>query len=185
MAWSYAQSLQSKQFVCGFCNNQVASGTGFHSNRNQIILICPSCEAPTYWGNGQPQFPGVSPGRPVGHLPKGLEKLYNEARSCAGHSAFTGAVLLCRKLLMNIGVQQGADEGKSFLYYIDFLAERGFVPPNGRHWVDHIRKKGNEATHEIALMSSADASELITFSEMLLKFIYEFPSSIPAPIPQQ
>lgn len=82
---------------------------------------------------------------------------------------------------MNIGVQQGADEGKSFLYYIDFLAEKGFVPPNGRHWVDHIRKKGNEATHEIALMTASDASELITFSEMLLKFIYEFPNLIAQP----
>jgi hypothetical protein len=45
--------------------------------------------------------------------------------------------------------------------------------------VDHIRKKGNEATHEIALMGQADAEELIGFTEMLLKFIYEFPARVP------
>jgi hypothetical protein len=55
------------------------------------------------------------------------------------------------------------------------------VPPNGKHWVDHIRKKGNEATHEIALMGADDAADLIVFSEMLLKFIYEFPNRIPKP----
>jgi hypothetical protein len=79
---------------------------------------------------------------------------------------------------MNIGVQEGAEEGKPFVHYIDYLAGKGFIPPNGRAWVDHIRQKGNEATHEIALMTSVDASELITFTEMLLKFIYEFPAAI-------
>jgi hypothetical protein len=57
------------------------------------------------------------------------------------------------------------------------------VPPEGKGWVDHIRKKGNEATHEISPMSKADANDLITFPEMLLKFVYEFPSRIPATSP--
>ena len=52
-------------------------------------------------------------------------------------------------------------------------------PPNGKGWVDHIRKKGNEAAHEIVLMTKADADELIVFSEMLLKFVYEFPNRVP------
>ena len=60
-----------------------------------------------------------------------------------------------------------------------YLADNGYVPPNGRGWVDHIRKKGNEATHEIALMQQGDAEELISFVEMLLKFIYEFPARVP------
>ena len=80
---------------------------------------------------------------------------------------------------MNIAVQQGATEGLKFIEYVDFLAANGFIPPNGKGWVDHIRKKGHEATHEIALMVQADAEELISFSEMLLKFIYEFPSRVP------
>jgi hypothetical protein len=36
-------------------------------------------------------------------------------------------------------------------------------------------------THEIALMMKTDAEELIAFTEMLLKFIYEFPSRVPGP----
>lgn len=80
---------------------------------------------------------------------------------------------------MNIAVTQGATEGLKFIEYVNYLADEGYIPPNGRGWVDHIRKKGNEATHEIALMQHADAEELITFSEMLLRFIYEFPARVP------
>lgn len=81
---------------------------------------------------------------------------------------------------MNLAASQGAKEGKSFVDYIDFLAEKGYVPPNGRGWVDHIRTKGNAANHEIALMSQSDAEDLITFTEMLLKFVFEFPKRVPA-----
>jgi len=108
-----------------------------------------------------------------------LNALYEEARRCTGQNCFTGAVLLCRKMLMNIAVQQGAAEGLKFIEYVNHLAQAGFVPPNGKHWVDHIRKKGNEATHEIAVMSEQDARDLLSFIEMLLRFIYEFPSMVP------
>jgi hypothetical protein len=84
---------------------------------------------------------------------------------------------------MNIAVGQGASPGLPFIDYVDYLAANGFVPPNGRPWVDHIRRTGNEATHEIALMTQVQAEELLRFIEMLLKFIYEFPALVP-PSPQ-
>jgi len=80
---------------------------------------------------------------------------------------------------MNIAVSEGAKEGLRFIEYVDHLATKGFVPPNGRHWVDHIRKKGNEANHEITIMVNKDSQELLVFIEMLLKFIYEFPNLVP------
>jgi hypothetical protein len=86
---------------------------------------------------------------------------------------------------MHIAVEKGASTGKSFLEYVEFLAQQNYVPPNGKGWVDYIRKKGNEANHEIKVMSSEDAADLITFLEMLLKFIYEFPAKVqppPAPV---
>ena len=79
---------------------------------------------------------------------------------------------------MNIAVDQSAPSGRSFVEYVEFLAANGYVPPNGKHWVDHIRKKGNEATHEIALMNENDARELLIFVEMLLRFVYEFPKMV-------
>ncbi len=51
-----------------------------------------------------------------------------------------------------------------------------YAPPNSKDWIDKIRSHGNEATHEIVIKNQADSEEIMTFLEMLLKFIYEFPA---------
>jgi hypothetical protein len=182
MNWSNYSTINSLSFVCGYCGNKVASNHGYVTSdategKQGFIYICPHCNRPTYFH--KKQIPGVSPGNEVEHLPRDIEALYKESRECVAASAYTASVLICRKLLMNLAVAQGAEAGKKFIEYVDYLAAEGYVPPNGRGWVDHIRKKGNEATHEIVLMSKDDAEELIAFAEMLLKFIYEFPAKIP------
>ena len=120
-------------------------------------------------------------GTTVESLPTDVAALYNEARSCMTVNSYTAAVLTCRKLLMHIAVEKKAPEGQNFLQYVEFLAAQGYVPPDGKGWVNHIREKGNEANHEIKIMNLKDAEDLITFSEMLLKFVYEFPAKIKPP----
>jgi len=179
MEFQGVANLRSREYVCGHCGNVVASAHGYTSNTPEALLyLCPHCKKPTYFEPDK-QIPGVAPGAEVSHLPSDIQALYREARNCVAVSSTTAAVLTCRKLLMSIAVAQGAQAGKSFISYVEFLAEKGYVPPNGQGWVDHIRQKGNEANHEIVLMSSADAVELISFSEMLLKFIFEFPNRVP------
>ncbi|HNV88191.1 MAG TPA: DUF4145 domain-containing protein [Methylotenera sp.] len=180
MAWHSEMQIASRQFQCGFCGNKVATDKGFFNKDGKyIVYLCPHCQKPTFFDERANQTPGIAPGKDVGHLPPELEAIYNEARRCVSVCAYTAAVLACRKLLMHVAVQQKAEAGKTFIHYVEFLADNGYVPPNGKGWVDHIRKKGNEATHEIVLMKIEDAVELISFSEMLLKFIYEFPASVP------
>lgn len=187
--WYHAAKLPSRQWTCGHCNLAVGGAGGFITgspgqiNQHRIIYVCPSCQRPTYF-EGSKQVPGVAFGRDVGHLPEMVGKLYTEARNCMAVNAFTSSVLACRKLLMHIAVQQGAAEGLNFFQYVQYLAGSGFVPPNGRGWVDHIRLKSNEANHEILLMERKDAEDLLTFSEMLLTFVFDFPSRVaggPAP----
>lgn len=180
MAWHNASGLGSRTYTCGYCGNVVASSLGFSSanNADYRVYICPHCDKPSYF-TAQEQMPGVAPGAEVTGLPAEVASLYREARNSVAASAHTGAVLICRKLLMNIAVAEGAPVGQSFLQYVEHLATAGYVPPKGKGWVDHIRKKGNEATHEIVLMARPDAQDLVTFTEMLLKFIYEFPTRVP------
>jgi len=189
LGWSKLETLQPKTYLCGFCGAGVASEKGYPVHvdgypemRYGGIYICPSCKGPTYFRpNDNIQFPGPAFGNDVEHVPDDLDALYSEARDCTANSSYTAAVLVCRKILMNIAVNQGAPTGRKFIDYVNYLSSQGFVPPNGKHWVDHIRKKGNEANHEIALMDQQDAHELLIFIEMLLKFIYEFPNLVPQP----
>ena len=182
--WQNLNGIPPRQYVCGYCGYNVASDKGYYtgSSPQAFSYVCPNCTNPTYFDQGK-QVPGTAPGNEVKHLPDDVAALYREARNSVSVGANTAAVLACRKLLMNLAVAQGAKEGESFLAYVEHLAQKGFVPPNGRGWVDHIRAKGNEANHEIKLMSSADANDLISFSEMLLKFIYEFPNKVPSKAP--
>ena len=182
MGWINAGGIGSKQFQCGHCGNLIATHVGYNNDsRKGTIYICLHCDRPTYFNEQGSPLPGVPFGAMVEHLPADVETLYAEARRCSSMAAYTAAVLLSRKLLMNIAVSLGAEPGKPFIVYVEYLAANGYVPPNGKGWVDHIRKKGNEATHEIVLMQQSDAEDLLKFGEMLMKFIYEFPNKIPKP----
>ena len=180
------QEIDNKSWICGYCTHKVASDRGYrigpHSDGSgsQIggVYICPNCGAPTFFSPQGDVLPSPAYGNAIEHLPLDIEVAYEEARRCTSQNCHTAAVLLCRKILMNIAVNQGAKEGLRFIEYVNFLSENGYVPPNGKHWVDHIRKKGNEATHEISVMKPDDAKEIIVFTEMLLKFVYEFPAMI-------
>jgi hypothetical protein len=183
--WHNPERVATRSFVCGFCSHRVGSDKGYtviHLGGKQPqrfgIFICPTCQGPTFLDQNEYQVPAPAIGSSVKDVPEKLNELYEEARRCTTTSCFTAAVLICRKMLMNIAVSQGANEGLKFIEYVNFLADNHFIPPNGKHWVDHIRMKGNEATHEIALMKEADAKDLLNFLEMLLRFIYEFPARI-------
>lgn len=187
IGWDGLTNVPSRSYVCGHCGNFIASNLGYLGKDKlgdlHFIRVCHSCGKPTYFFPKQGlQVPGAIFGASVpGITHKEVESLYNEARSCLKVDAPTAAILCCRKLLMNIAVSHGAPVGQKFVDYVDYLASKGFLPPGGRTWVDVIRTKGNEATHEIKIMSEKDARELISFCEMLLRFIYEFPARVAGP----
>ena len=80
---------------------------------------------------------------------------------------------------MHIAHDKGAPPNKNFLDYVEWLTKNHYVPPGGQDWVDYVRKRGNEATHEVLIMQEADSHALVSFVELLLRFMYEFPSLVP------
>jgi Domain of unknown function (DUF4145) len=186
LAWSNIQGLQSRSYTCGYCGNPLASERGWFAHVGgpsgrigAFIYVCHQCWQPTFFDPTNGQTPNVVFGNPVKDISeKMVEELYNEARKTTGIGAYTAAVLCCRKLLMHIAVSKGAQPGENFINYVQFLADKNFIPPGAKDWVDHIRKKGNEANHEISIMAKDDAEELLSFCEMLLKVIFEFPAVV-------
>jgi hypothetical protein len=133
--------------------------------------------------------PTAPPGRPVANLPEDIRALYYEARQSAGVGAYTASVLTCRKMLIDLAVDQ-QDEyhpGKRFVQYVDYLTRKIFAPDAGQVWLNRIREQGNSATHELGVQTQADAMLLLSFVEMLLRLLYEFPQmlgSAPASVDQ-
>ena len=181
--WPKSESLAVRDFTCGHCGRFVASEKGLNAvgegGEVAHLYICPKCQKVTFFDIGGVQIPGSAFGSVVeGIDKKDVEDLYEEARQCTSANAFTAAILCCRKLLMHIAVSKGASEGLKFIEYVEYLAENNYIPPDAKDWVDHIRDKGNEANHEITIMTKTEAEELLSFMEMLLKVIYEFPARI-------
>jgi uncharacterized protein DUF4145 len=194
MDWYLVQPMPQRKWTCGYCGVNVGGYMGYYKSTPQPhqsgmaaqlpfhqiagvaqILICPTCDKPTYF-EGANQVPGTAYGRPVQHLPQDLDEIYTEARNCMAVNAFVPAVLTARTILMHIAVEQGAPENLQFGPYVDYLMKGGYVPPNATKWVDHIRLKGNAATHKIALMTRDDAEKVLRFIEMILLFLYEYPN---------
>lgn len=180
VSWIAAQQMTSVAFRCGYCGNLVASNMGWDglsgpSAVQAQLRICPHCTGPTLLVLNV-QLPGVMYGKQVNHLPQDISALYDEARAAIAGSAPTAAVLCCRKLLMHVAVEKGAEEGKSFQSYVNYLADKNFVTADAHAWVDKIREMGNEANHQIVTKTDQEAKELIDFVEMLLMVVYDYPT---------
>jgi uncharacterized protein DUF4145 len=181
--WS-TSPIPSQSYVCGYCGTSLASDRGWKGSvagtgQDAYIAVCHQCSCPTLIDGDKQQHPQPLFGQAVADVSDSdVLAMYDEARQAYSAGSFTAAVLCCRKLLMHIAVAKGAPTGKNFVTYVKYLSDNHFVPPDARDWVDHIRQRGNEANHEIVLMDPDDAEELISFSEMLLKVIYQFPAAV-------
>lgn len=185
MRWYNSEKITPKKYTCGHCSNNISSEIGYRFFKDIqgksvfsgiSIYICHTCHCPTFFDENKSQTPGELAGKSVRFIVDDeVEQIYNEARKCYSVGAYTSAVMCSRKLLMNISVSQGAKEGLTFADYVNYLNDSNFIPPNGKNWVDSIRKLGNEANHKIDVKTKLEASRIIGFTEMLLRFIYELP----------
>jgi Domain of unknown function (DUF4145) len=180
--WHNVQPVGNVAYECGYCSHRVGPSLQFYAralranqSKNTPIFICPTCSHPTFFDFDGKQVPAVRMGAHVpGITDPEVQRAYDEARDCTAAGAYTASVLICRKILMNLAVQHGAKPGLNFTEYVTYLEQARYVPPNGLAWVDKIRQKGNEATHELPQITQPDAAQIMRFVEMLLRFSYEF-----------
>lgn len=181
--WVDPDPVRSRSYRCGYCDQQVASDRGFRIERRGEgqtggVHLCPGCHGPTFFAPDGRQFPRPPSGHPVEHVPTALEQLYEEARRSIAHRCYTGAALLCKKILHHMARTRGAPDEASFVDCIIFLEEGGYIPPDGSHWVNHVGQQNRDDGDRIRVRSAGDAEDLLRFTEMLLRFNYEFPNLI-------
>lgn len=182
-SWVSPGPVRSRSYQCGYCDQRVGSDQGFRIDRRgngQVggIYLCPSCSGPTFFAPDGRQFPRASAGHTVEHVPRALNQLYEEARSAVSYQCYTGAVLLCQKILRHLAISRGADASASFFDCVIYLDENGYLPPDGTQWVNHIGQQNRDTGRQIRVRGAEDAEDLLRFTEMMLRFNYEFPSLI-------
>lgn len=185
--WRDTQSIESLPYFCGWCDNQVASTEGWggfagESDNYMQICICPHCTQPSIFklklgssGHKSLALPAPNVAKKIKGMPDEVKHAYIEACKCLAQNAPTTAVMMCRKLLVYVAIQEGAKKDlDGYGPYVNFLKEKGHVPPNAHKMVDLVRKIGNDANHELKPVDPAEAEALLSFMGMLLTSIYEY-----------
>lgn len=175
--------LEEKDFTCGYCQSHNSSDKGLllvetlsdEYEQDGGVYICSHCKMPTFiWQDIQ--VPGVKTGNPISEVSDELKDIYDEARSSYAVGAYTGTVLLCQKILMNICVELGAEPGLQFAEYVTFLDENHFITSKIRSWVNRVKYEDAENSHEIVIKNKQRAGDLIKFCEMIIKTNFEYPN---------
>lgn len=183
LKWHCDTELIENRYICGYCNTHTSSTRGLplmersydEQSYNNGVYICTHCEMPTFLFENE-QAPNSKFGNTVNGVSKELSALYNEARDAYSVEAYTAVLLICRKLLMHIAIELGANEGLKFIEYVNYLKDEHYITAKSEKWVDSIRKYGNRSTHEIDLAEKTEAEMIIRFSEMLMKTNFEYPT---------
>lgn len=163
-------------YRCAHCGHDV---TGFivarHANKigTAVWLLCPTCGDASIVTRKNEQYPAPIPGPELQGLPPDIDAAYSEARRCLGISALSACTMMCRKILMHMAVQKGAQAGERFEQYVGYLQEQGYISPNMRPWVDRIRQLGNEGAHDLEAPSRDAAESALAFTGELLRTVYE------------
>lgn len=172
-------------YTCAYCGSRTP-GAAVWAGRTEIrhpifgsgdrevkVFLCSSCGFPALLTPNGEIIPEALFGPWIEGLPAEVESAYSEARRCLSVAAYTGAELLCRKILMYVAVDKRAPEGKPFEFYLGHLSNEGYITPPMKKWTDLIRQHGNKATHKLESPGEDRAKSTLMFTAQLLRLVYE------------
>lgn len=181
--WNHTSKIESTAFVCWNCGKNIATNEGYIAsykdkyggiNEKPMIYICHQCSAPSIVDNERHLVLCPLPGKEIKHLPEDINSVYKEARACMSVSAYTAAIMLFRKIIMNMAVEEGAEEGNNFKYYLGYLCKEGLVHKKQTKQAEKVKDLGNDANHKIEYRTKEEAEMLFKFVEQFLITNYEF-----------
>lgn len=183
--------IATRSFVCGWCGRSVSSQIGISKYETSYptigslssprvfsrdIRICVGCSMATTFIDKE-QFPEPLLGERFNSKNSGTDvslivELYNEACTALSQRSSSCAVLMFRKLLMHVAVEQGAAADLSFAKHVEFLKDNHVVGKPQHPLLDRIRKSGNDENHKIQRASPDEARDLLDLTSLLIRSVY-------------
>ena len=180
-----SQQTHAISCICGHCGNNISLkvfANYYNEHTNEYIYFtgqCPFCGKPVIYDKKKNlSIPYISTHENIKYLPENIATLYNEIKESFAVSSYTCCVITARTLMAHIAVEQGAEDNKSFVDYVNYLQQNCLPLKTNNAWVDKIRQLGNDSTHKLVIATKEDAESSIKFIIAILKNVYEFPNSI-------
>lgn len=107
--------------------------------------------------------------------PDDLRQLFDEAAIAYAAGAYTAAAMVARKILMACAYRHGADEGRNFSDYVEYITNDVLVFPGARESINKIRTIGNDANHRLEFVQKDAAYTSLKIVSYILRTIYSLP----------
>ena len=134
---------------------------------NIILVACCKCNVKSAFCNGTPyELTDLEEG--TEELRDEIKSAYKETVKCLSVDSYTATTMMCRKILMLISRDLGADKNKAFEYYVNYLEENGYITKSIKNWMSYVRISGNDANHEIEPINDQRAMNTFMFVTVLL-----------------
>ena len=126
---------------------------------------------------------------PPEHVPEHLAAIYREGATCASVECFNAAATMFRlcvdlatkPLLPHPEQEDVAQPNKHQRFNlkarVEWLLERGTLPPEMAEVIDHLRENGNDGAHD-GTLDSDDAADVADFANLLLQRLYTNPARL-------
>jgi hypothetical protein len=193
--------LALHRIMCAFCEHEGNFSIQHHVERkhaaqnrkvlNYDTLTCGNCGNLTmvFWsalgiGHGMHDFRAVPwPQKTVrhpDHWPEDVGRYWLQAKRSLEEKNWDAAALMARGAVQLIARYQEAT-GKNLKEEIDWLADKGLLPPIMKEWSHEVRLLGNENAHPRPGEKGTeqrDARDIVEFLTFLLTMVYDLPDQI-------
>ncbi|MDX6760509.1 DUF4145 domain-containing protein [Streptomyces sp. F8] len=107
-------------------------------------------------------------------IPESLRRQHSETHKCFSIRAYTATVVMVRRTLEGICIDQGA-QGKTLMQMLEHLAKSGKIEGRFHEWSQALRALGNEGAHfSTRAITAEDAADAVGFTEALMDYIYVY-----------
>lgn len=89
--------------------------------------------------------------------------LYCELQKLVHQEAYSTCVVFSHKLLSDMSVERGAEAGRDFGYYLEWLSSSGYVTPAMAKWIGELLAKSDTAPSSGQSATCDDAEALVSF----------------------
>lgn len=110
------------------------------------------------------------------HCPERISDTFREALENLQRKKYETAIFLCGKTL-DISTRS-MDQSWKLEKRLKVLADKGKITADMASWAEEIRLDRNTAAHEDFVLSETDATDIVSFTEAFLTYMYSLPALI-------
>ncbi|WP_324787115.1 DUF4145 domain-containing protein [Streptomyces sp. H51] len=108
-------------------------------------------------------------------IPEPLRRQHEEAHRCFSVKAYTATVVMVRRTLEGVSIDQGVTKRAPLIRMLEELKESGKIDGRLLEWSQALRLLGNEGAHySDKPVTQDDATDALALAEALMDYLYVY-----------